>query len=82
MLLVSVNSVLLVPLVLWSVRTIREATMKRKTAAHVTMLWKHRPLNWDDAPGHWVGPSIKGGGEQLSRVIKLKNLNVTKVAQH
>jgi hypothetical protein len=41
--------ILLVPLVLWSIRTIMEATIERKTAAHVMMLWKYRPLSQDDA---------------------------------
>jgi hypothetical protein len=40
---------LLVPLVLQSIRTIMEAAIERKTAAHVIMLWKYRPLNQDDA---------------------------------
>jgi hypothetical protein len=39
----------LFPLVLWSIRIIIEATIKRKTAAHIMMLWKYRPLNEDDA---------------------------------
>jgi hypothetical protein len=39
----------LAPLVLWSIRTIMEATIERKTAAHVVMLWKYKPLNQDDA---------------------------------
>jgi hypothetical protein len=39
----------LVPLVLWSIRTIMEATIERKTATHVMMLWKYKPLNQDDA---------------------------------
>jgi hypothetical protein len=34
---------------LWSIRTIMEATIERKTAAHVVMLWKYKPLNQDDA---------------------------------
>jgi Ca2+/Na+ antiporter len=39
----------LVPLVLWSIRTIIEATIERKTAAHIIILWKYKPLNLDDA---------------------------------
>jgi hypothetical protein len=39
----------LVPLVLQSSRTIMEATMKRKMATHVMMLWKYKPLDQDDA---------------------------------
>jgi hypothetical protein len=39
----------LVPLVLWSIRTIMEATIKRKMATHVMMLWKYKPLDQDDA---------------------------------
>jgi hypothetical protein len=39
----------LVPLVLWSIRTIMEATKERKTtASHIMMLWKYKPLNQDD----------------------------------
>jgi hypothetical protein len=37
------------PLVLLSMRTIMKATIERKTAAHVMMLWKYKPLNQDDA---------------------------------
>jgi hypothetical protein len=37
----------LVPLVLQSIRTIMESTIE-KTAAHVMMLWKYKPLNQDD----------------------------------
>jgi hypothetical protein len=39
----------LVPLVLQSIRTIMEAVIKRKTASHVMMLWKYKPLDQDDA---------------------------------
>jgi hypothetical protein len=39
----------LVPLALWSIRTIMEATIKRKMATHVMMLWKYKPLDEDDA---------------------------------
>jgi hypothetical protein len=39
----------LVPLILWSIRTIIEATTERKTAAHVMMIRKYKPLNQDDA---------------------------------
>jgi hypothetical protein len=39
----------LVPLVLWSIRTIMEATIKRKMATHVMMLWKYKPPDQDDA---------------------------------
>jgi hypothetical protein len=39
----------LVPLVLWSIRTIMEAAIERKMAAHVTMLWKYKLLDQDDA---------------------------------
>jgi hypothetical protein len=34
----------LVPLVLWSIRTIMEATVQGKMAAHVMMLWRYKPL--------------------------------------
>jgi hypothetical protein len=37
------------PLVLWSIRTIMEIIIERKTAAHVMMLWKYNPLGQDDA---------------------------------
>jgi hypothetical protein len=39
----------LVPFVLRSIRTVMEATIERKTATHVMMLWKHKLLNKDDA---------------------------------
>jgi hypothetical protein len=39
----------LVPLVLWTIRIIIEATIKRKTATHLMMLWKDKPLDQDDA---------------------------------
>jgi hypothetical protein len=39
----------LVPLVLRPIRTIMEATMERKTAAHIMMLWKYKPLGQDAA---------------------------------
>jgi hypothetical protein len=39
----------LVPLVLQSISTIMEITIEGKTTAYVTMLWKYRPLNQDDA---------------------------------
>jgi hypothetical protein len=39
----------LIPLVLWSFRTIIEATVERKTAAQVMALWKYKPLDQDDA---------------------------------
>jgi hypothetical protein len=39
----------LIPLALWSIRTIMGATIERKTAAHVMMLWKCKPLNQNDA---------------------------------
>jgi hypothetical protein len=39
----------LIPLVLQSVRTIMEATIERKMATHVMMLWKYKPLDQDDA---------------------------------
>jgi hypothetical protein len=35
----------LVPLVLWSIRTIMEANIERKMASHVMMQWKYKPLN-------------------------------------
>jgi hypothetical protein len=39
----------LAPLVLQSVRrTIMEALIERKTATHVTMVWKYKPLDQDD----------------------------------
>jgi hypothetical protein len=37
------------PLVIWSIRSITEATIERKTAAHVMMLWKYKPLNQENA---------------------------------
>jgi ABC-type tungstate transport system substrate-binding protein len=37
------------PLVIRSIRSIIEATIKRKTAAHVMMLWKYKPLNQENA---------------------------------
>jgi hypothetical protein len=39
----------LIALVLPSFRTIMEATVERKTAAQVMMLWKYKPLDQDDA---------------------------------
>jgi hypothetical protein len=39
----------LVPSVLRSIRTIMEATIERKTATHVMMLWKYKLLNQGDA---------------------------------
>jgi hypothetical protein len=39
----------LIPLILQSLRTIMEATIERKTAAHVMMLWKYKYLDPDDA---------------------------------
>jgi hypothetical protein len=39
----------LMPLVLRSFRIIMEATVERKTAAHVIALWKYKPLDQDDA---------------------------------
>jgi hypothetical protein len=33
------------PLATQSIRSIIEATIERKTAAHVMMLWKYKPLN-------------------------------------
>jgi hypothetical protein len=38
----------LVPLVLRSIKTIMDTTIKRKTATHVMMLWKYKSLNQDD----------------------------------
>jgi hypothetical protein len=35
--------------VLWSIKTIIKAVMKRKTGIHVMMLWKCKPLDQDDA---------------------------------
>jgi hypothetical protein len=35
--------------VLRSFRTMMEATVERKTAAHVIALWKYKPLDQDDA---------------------------------
>jgi hypothetical protein len=37
------------PLVIQSIRSIIEATRERKTAAHVMMLWKYKPLNQENA---------------------------------
>jgi hypothetical protein len=31
------------------IRSIIEATLERKTAAHVMMLWKYKPLNQENA---------------------------------
>jgi hypothetical protein len=39
----------LVPLVLWSTRTIMDAITERKMAAHVIILWKYKPLDQNDA---------------------------------
>jgi hypothetical protein len=39
----------LVPLELPSIRTTMEATIERKTATHVMMLWKNKPVNQNDA---------------------------------
>jgi hypothetical protein len=39
----------LVPLVLQSIRTIMEASIERKMATCVLMLWKYKPLDQDDA---------------------------------
>jgi hypothetical protein len=39
----------LIPLVLQTFRTIVEATIERKTAAHVMLVWKHKHLHQDDA---------------------------------
>jgi|UniRef100_A0A8C0WKB5 hypothetical protein len=36
------------PLVIRSIRTNMEATIERKTAAHVAMLWKYKPLNQEN----------------------------------
>jgi hypothetical protein len=43
------NTALPGPLVLWSIKTIMEAIIERKTAVHVMMLWKHKLLDHDDA---------------------------------
>jgi hypothetical protein len=37
------------PLVIWSIRSITEATIERKTAAPVMMLWKYKALNQENA---------------------------------
>jgi hypothetical protein len=37
------------PLIVRSVSNLIETTVERKTAFHVMMLWKHKPLNQDDA---------------------------------
>jgi hypothetical protein len=39
----------LIFLVLWSIRTTMEATIERKTVAHIMMLWKYKSLKQDDA---------------------------------
>jgi hypothetical protein len=39
----------LVPLALWSIRIIMEATIERKMAAHAMMLWKYKTSDQDDA---------------------------------
>jgi hypothetical protein len=39
----------LVSLVLWSIKTITEAVIERKTATYVIMLWNYKPLTQDDA---------------------------------
>jgi hypothetical protein len=36
-------------LALCSISTMMEATIERKTGAHVLMLWKYKPLYQDDA---------------------------------
>jgi hypothetical protein len=36
------------PLVIRSIRSIIEATIERKTAAHVMMLWKYKPLSQEN----------------------------------
>jgi hypothetical protein len=38
----------LLPLVIRSIRSIIEATIERKTAAHVMMLWKYKPLSQEN----------------------------------
>jgi hypothetical protein len=38
----------LLPLDIQSIRSIIEATIERKTAAHVMMLWKYKPLNQEN----------------------------------
>ena len=35
----------LAPLVIWSVSNLTEVMVERKTATHVMMLWKSKPLN-------------------------------------
>jgi hypothetical protein len=37
------------PLVIRSIRPIIEDTVERKTAVHVMMLWKYKPLNQENA---------------------------------
>jgi hypothetical protein len=39
----------LAPLMLQAIKTIMETIIQRKTAMHVMMLWKHKPLDQDDA---------------------------------
>jgi hypothetical protein len=36
-------------LTLWSIRTIMETTIERKTASPVMVLWKYKPVNQDNA---------------------------------
>jgi hypothetical protein len=56
----------LVSLVLQSVRTIMEATIERKTAIHVIMLWKYKPLN------HEYSLTLNGRKGRHGRKLKLK----------
>jgi hypothetical protein len=44
-----------------------EATIERKTATHVMMLWKNKPVNQNDALWCYVGPSIKMGNNVAGR---------------
>jgi hypothetical protein len=54
-------------------KTIMETIIERKTASHVMMLWKYKPLDQDDALLPWVGPRIKGGNKVTRRGCRKRN---------
>jgi hypothetical protein len=71
----------LIPLILRTFRTIMEATIERKTAAHIIALWKYKPLIKMMFFHQNVGLSIKGGNmtgrqrggrEMISTTVKQK----------
>jgi hypothetical protein len=39
----------LLPSLGYTIKSIIEATIERKTSAHVMMLWKYKPLNQENA---------------------------------